>query len=91
LPEYLEKADWVWVRKDGVKKPLGPLYDGPFQVSSRQREFFRVKMGDREESVSTSRLKPAHVPPGTEPAQPPKRGRPKHVRFKEHGQPSPGG
>jgi hypothetical protein len=91
LPRDLQLACEVWVRKDGPRRPLEPLYTGPFQVVERNREYFKIQMGERVESVSTFRLKPARMPPGAQHAQPPRRGRPKRVRFRESGQSHPGG
>jgi transposase InsO family protein len=90
LPRDLQLACEVWVRKDGPRRPLEPLYTGPFQVVEKNREYFKIQMGERVESVSTSRLKPARMPPGAQHAQPPRRGRPKRVRFRESGQSHPG-
>jgi hypothetical protein len=69
LPEPLQTARAVWVFKKGPLKPLEPLYSGPFQVLEKQREYFKIKMGDQVDTVSTSRLKVACMPPGAEHAQ----------------------
>jgi hypothetical protein len=91
LPAELKEARAVWVRKDGPRRPLEPLYSGPFQVVERQRDFFKVLVGSQVETISTSRLKPARMPPGVQHARPPARGRPKRVRFAESGQSPPDG
>jgi hypothetical protein len=42
----------------------------------RSTHFFLLEMGDRTDKVSTLRLKVARMPADTEPAKPPRRGRP---------------
>ena len=65
----------VLVRADAVRPPLAPRYDGPYAVIARGDQFFTLQMGDRTDTVSTSRLKPA--PNTATPAIPPRRGRPR--------------
>jgi len=86
LPPALWAAEMVLVRRDGYKPPLSPLYAGPYKVLSRSLRSFKIQLGDRQETVSTSRLKAAVTQAGTGAASPPKRGRPakkriKHVTF----------
>jgi hypothetical protein len=78
LPEDLLLACYVLVRRDGHQPPLSPTYDGPYVVLERSLRFFKVKIGNRIDKISTLRLKPCHTPSDTriEPAQPPRRGRP---------------
>ncbi len=76
LPEELLLASSVLVRRDGAQPPLSPIYDGPYTVLERSTHFFLLEMGDRTDKVSTLRLKAARTPPDTEPAKPPRRGRP---------------
>ncbi len=64
----------VLVRADAVRPPLAPRYDGPYSVIARSDQYFTLQMGDRTDTVSTSRLKPA--PNAATPAIPPRRGRP---------------
>jgi hypothetical protein len=58
LPQELWAEDRVWVHRGGHAPPLAPLYDGPYTVLQRSLRHFRLQMGDREDNVSTSRLKP---------------------------------
>ncbi|MFN9908114.1 MAG: hypothetical protein ACK56F_18605, partial [bacterium] len=78
LPEDLLLARYVLVRRDGHQPPLSPAYDGPYLVLERSLRFFKLKIGERSDNVSTLRLKPCHTPPDTQvvPAEPPRRGRP---------------
>jgi len=75
-PEALMKARMVLVRKDGHVPPLTPLYSGPYLVLQRAQKVFRLKIGNREDTVSVHRLKPACTAEDVQPAQPPRRGRP---------------
>jgi len=67
----------VFVRRDGHVPSLTPLYEGPYEVMSRNGKFFKLRMGARVDSVSINRLKSAFLPPGSAPALPPARGRPR--------------
>ena len=62
LPAKLLAASHVLVRQDEHVLPLSPLYDGPYAVLRRSLHTFTILMGDREEVVSTSRLKPCRTP-----------------------------
>jgi hypothetical protein len=85
LPVDLLRAEAVLVRRDGHVPPLAPLYNGPYRVLTRSRDFFRLQMGDRTDTVSTSRLKPC-LSPAAVPSAPPRQGRPpgqrKDVTFR---------
>ena len=78
VPTSLRNAAFVFVRRDGHRAPLVKPYDGPFQVLNAGDKTFKLAMGDREETVSIDRLKPAHldVDQPVQLAQPPSRGRP---------------
>ncbi len=76
LPEELLLAHFVLVRRDGAQPPLSSIYDGPYRVLERSTHFFLLEMGDRTDKVSTLRLKAARTLAETEPAKPPRRGRP---------------
>jgi hypothetical protein len=76
LPEELLLARFVLVRRDDAQPPLSPIYDGPYRVLEWSTHFFLLEMGDRTDKVSTLRLKAARTPADTEPAKPPRRGRP---------------
>jgi hypothetical protein len=80
LPQELWAADRVWVRRGGHAPPLAPLYDSPYTVLQRSLRHFRLQMGDREDNVSTSRLKPCAGGAAIPTAAPPRRGRPRRGR-----------
>ena len=48
----LWEAEFVFVRRDGAKWILSPLYDEPYQVISRSL------IGGKEDNVTMARLKP---------------------------------
>ncbi len=79
IPDALRTAERVLVRRDGHNTPLAPLYDGPYTVVQRGARFFKLQVGDRQDTVHVNRLKP-FAAQQTPTATPPKRGRPR-VRF----------
>jgi transposase InsO family protein len=80
IPADLLHARMVLVRRDGVRPPLAPAYDGPYEVLERSPHTFRLQIGDRTDVVAVARLKAAQLPPGAAPALPPRRGRPVRPR-----------
>ena len=58
LPPALWEADYVFIHRDGARPSLTPLYDDPYNVVCRSKIYFRLAIGDKEDSVSVSRLKP---------------------------------
>ena len=78
VPSTLETAEFVFVRRDAQKSPLQKPYDGPYEVVERAPKHFVLQFGNRQDSVSIDRLKPAHLDQTQPPqvAQPPRRGRP---------------
>ena len=73
----LQEAEYVFVRRDASHGPLQTPYTGPYRVLQRHGKYFIIQCGERTDSVSVDRLKPAKEDPGrpTEPAMPPRRGR----------------
>jgi hypothetical protein len=76
LPEELLLARFMLARRDGAQPPLSTVYDGPYRVLERSTHFFLLEMGERTDKRSTLSLKAARTPIDTEPAKPPRRGRP---------------
>jgi hypothetical protein len=66
LPDDLARAPTVFVRRDGHVPPLQPLYDGPYTVVCHSLHHFTLRIGKKEDKVSTLRLKPC-----TDPTAPP--------------------
>jgi hypothetical protein len=75
LPPELLSAPMVFVRAPPAHPPLAPAYAGPYKVLRRSPLTFQLQIGDRTDTVSVHRLKPAYLPPDAVPAQPPLRGR----------------
>ena len=61
IPHNLSTATHVFVRHDGVRKPLQPPYDGPFPIISRTDKHFTIALNNRNDTISIDRLKPAHM------------------------------
>ena len=57
-PSPLDSAEWVYVRRGPAGTPLADKYEGPFHVLVRWPKFFKLKMGEREDTVSMDWLKP---------------------------------
>ena len=87
LPAELLNCKFVYIRKDGHVTPLSPLYEGPYEVLRRSLRTFRIKIGNREDTVSVQRLKPAHAQGEHVPAQPRPRGRPKRPQQQQYSTP----
>jgi hypothetical protein len=64
------------VRRYGAQPPLSPVYNGPDRVLERSTHFFLLEMGRGTNKVSTICLKAAQTQADTEPAKPPRMGRP---------------
>ena len=78
LEKELNSADCVFIRDDAAAvPPLEPRYKGPFKVVSCDKDVFIVQLGDRVDSVSRDRLKPAFLPLDAPMAAVPSRGRPR--------------
>ena len=79
----LRESEFVFVRWDASHGPLQTPYTaGPYRVIQRRDKYYIIQCGEREESVSVDRLKPANAAPDRpiEPAMPPRRGRPPKQR-----------
>ena len=87
LPNDLTRAPTVFVRRDGHVPPLQPLYDDTCAVICPSLHHFTLRIGDKEDKVSTLRLKPCSDPTAP-PAQPRVRGcPPAAVRFRDFSPP----
>lgn len=61
VSQALREATHVLVRIDAHRRPLDPLYSGPYEVLERFDKYFVIRINNREETVSIDRLKPATV------------------------------
>ena len=73
---HLPTAEYVFVRLDGLRLSLTPLYDGTHRVARHSYTFFLLTISDREDFVSVSLLKPLLASGPVEPALPRSSGRP---------------
>jgi hypothetical protein len=69
LPDALARALTAFIWRDGHVPPLQPLYGGPYAVLRHSQHHFTLQIGDKEDKVSTLRLKPCNDPTAL-PAQP---------------------
>lgn len=78
VPAALFTAEYVFMRDLAHHGPLSYPYTGPYKVISRNDKTFNLQVGDKTETVTIDRLKPAHLdldkPVAV--ARPPPRGRP---------------
>ena len=79
LPPYLNKAKFVFIRRDGHRAPFQRPYEGPYRVIEPGSKTFKVDIGGEKETIMVNRLKPAQLDLDSpvEVAQPRPRGRPK--------------
>ncbi|KAF2348457.1 hypothetical protein FHG87_020787, partial [Trinorchestia longiramus] len=60
VSEDLATCTHVFLRRDCVRPPLVPPYDGPFLVLKRSRKFYKIQQQHDTVTVSIDRLKPAY-------------------------------
>ncbi len=75
-PPHLVSAQYMYVRRGGMGKPLAPLYAGPYEVIEKHARTFVLRVGAHMEVVSMDWLKPHSGTGPVVPASPPARGRP---------------
>lgn len=61
VSEDLKTCSHVFIRQDAVRKPLQPVYDGPYPVVSRTEKVYRISTPRGDQSISIDRLKPAFL------------------------------
>ena len=61
VAKELHSCTHVFIRRDAVRKPLQPPYDGPYRVISRTEKHFVIDINGRIDTVSIDRLKVAHL------------------------------
>ncbi len=61
VDKKLRSCSHVMVRQDKVRPALSSPYLGPFEVISKERDYFVINFGDRQDSVTIDRLKPAFL------------------------------
>ena len=85
IPNTLQQAKFVFIRRDAHRTPLQHLYEGPFKVLQPGHKTFKIDIGGQTEKISIDRLKPAHsdLEQPVQVAQPRPRGQPKKYQA-EH-------
>ena len=61
VSKALATTTHVFIRRDAVRKPLQPPYDGPYKVLKRTDKHFTVDINGQKDTVSVDRLKVAHL------------------------------
>ena len=61
ISKALATCTHVFVRRDAIRKPLQPPYDGPYKVLQRTEKYFVVEVKGKQDSISLDQLKPAHL------------------------------
>ncbi|CAB4046245.1 Hypothetical predicted protein, partial [Paramuricea clavata] len=61
VPTELNTCTHVYLRVDSVQPSLKKKFTGPHQVISRSKKVFIIDLGDRQDSVSIDRIKPAFL------------------------------
>lgn len=61
VSQDLHDCSHVFVRRDQIRPPLTPAYDGPFRVLHRTPKTFTLDINGREDVVAADRLKPAYI------------------------------
>ena len=54
--DALSDCTHIFIRVDGVRKPLQPPYNGPYPVLTRTNKHFTIDINGRKETVSHDRL-----------------------------------
>ena len=61
IPPQLTDCTHVFVRREGVQRPLQPAYDGPFKVLNRNAKVITIERLNKAEAISIDRVKPAFI------------------------------
>ena len=61
MDHNLSNSKYVWVRKEGFKPSLAPVYEGPYLVIQRHDKYFVIVSWEGEKKVSVDRLKTAYI------------------------------
>lgn len=67
----LQHCTHVFIRRDSVRRPLQPSYDGPFPVMSRSEKTYTINVNGKTSVINIDRLKPAFLCADDSLARPP--------------------
>ena len=62
VPSNLASTGYVYVRRDGYRKPLTRPYSGPHRILETGDKFFALEINGQRDTVSVDRLKVAYGP-----------------------------
>ena len=86
VPPDLQHSDYVFIRRDARHSTLQSPYEGPFHVIAKEPKFFKIDFGNKTDTISVDRLKPAHLDmeQPVQVAKPRRRGRPPKKSSSSH-------
>jgi transposase InsO family protein len=61
IHKELYSSDYVFLRRDAIKKSLTAPYEGPYKVLEKNEKVFTIQLPGRSTTVSIDRLKPAFL------------------------------
>ena len=61
MDQNLAETSYVWVRKEGIRPSLSPIYDGPYYVVRKYDKYFVILSWQGEKKISVDRLKTAYI------------------------------
>ncbi len=61
VPQSMQRAKYIFVRRDNQRKPLDQPYEGPFRIIDKKLKYFSIERGSNIVKVSVDRLKSAIV------------------------------
>ncbi|XP_064469558.1 uncharacterized protein LOC135384277 [Ornithodoros turicata] len=61
VPQDLKSCTHAFLRRDAVRRPLAPHYDGPFRVLCRSDKTLILDMAGHQQVESLDRVKPAYM------------------------------
>ena len=96
IPNSLDEATHVFIRRGGVHPPLTAPYDGPFRIEKKTTHGIIVhRPGGGTETIALARVKPAHIAAdgeehaGADPSPTGQLPRPRTRLPRQHSQPRP--
>ncbi|XP_014253524.1 uncharacterized protein LOC106668885 [Cimex lectularius] len=61
IPKDLMTCSHVYLKVEGIRRTLIPPYEGPYEVLARSKKTIRIRLEDRETTVSIDKVKPAYL------------------------------
>ncbi|RWS00893.1 pol polyprotein-like protein, partial [Dinothrombium tinctorium] len=60
-PSKIFESEYVFIRRDYVRKPLEQPYEGPYKVIAKNKKHFKIEVEGKHETISIDRLKPSFI------------------------------